>query len=930
MKSKFLKISAVVTAFAVATASGVLLAPTRLKADEDSPKGGCDGDHNGLNVWTKDTVFEPNSEDTESVKYYLTSPVELSEKIVIDKDVKVTICLNGNEITTANNSAAFYINEGGFLTICDCQKNEGIITPNSNNTRSNSNNTDEERKEGGAIYIKSGGHFIFEGGTISGFSVKENGGGVYNGGQFTMTGGVISGNSAEKGGGVYVASKDSHFTMTGGEICNNTVTHQGGGVYVSNASGSNLSGVFTMEGGTISNNTIEKTFSKKYEGETGGGVYTAGQFIMDNGKISGNEAIFQKNDSSTEKEHYYGGGVCVTNTSGSFELNGGDISDNKGDYGGGVYVDYGTFKMAEDSIAVISKNTGIEGGAGVGIGRDGTFTMNSGEISGNTTKGNGGGVYAKGTFTMNGGTIGTSENEGANTAKNGGGVYLTRESETSNGGEFTMKDGLILCNKTENDNGGGIYIHSGTLTMSGGTISNNTSKKNGGGVYQAGGKFTMEGGSSISGNTSHNGGGVFLSNGIFTMLGGSVLNNKATEFGCSIYMDEDKTNSKGEFLSGTLLLNGEVIIQTDKTSDDNSKSNVYLKTGKVITIGETFSRGDEKIGVHPENESTCVSHIPATKYANENTSQILENKGIKLKECFEADRDQEFIIYNEDEKDDIIRLKGYHSFDRSDFKETEDYKDWTNNKSQHWHECKNEGCLATDKKEKHDYTGKPCVYPTDNPESGHFQNCKDCNHPTDLAKHNYDEGKKTTETVIKEDAITTTIYTKYTCFDCHYSYTVSEITTTPIPATSESSPEDSSTSESSPEESSTSESTPEDSSTSESTPTGTTNPNGTEDPAKTSDPSQPSDPVVQPSNTTKPNQPVQPNDPAGNENNKPPETNNSETTIDPTNIDEDDPLGNNNLKDPNSPNPSTGLVITLAPLGTAAVTAVITSKRKKK
>ncbi|MDR3171973.1 MAG: zinc ribbon domain-containing protein, partial [Treponema sp.] len=37
--------------------------------------------------------------------------------------------------------------------------------------------------------------------------------------------------------------------------------------------------------------------------------------------------------------------------------------------------------------------------------KDGTFIMNGGSISGNSSEGNGGGVYVSGTFTMNGGTI---------------------------------------------------------------------------------------------------------------------------------------------------------------------------------------------------------------------------------------------------------------------------------------------------------------------------------------------------------------------------------------------------------------------------------------------------------------------------------------------------------------------------------------------
>ena len=192
------------------------------------------------------------------------------------------------------------------------------------------------------------------------------------------------------------------------------------------------------------------------------------------------------------------------------------------------------------------------------VGSSGTFTMNDGEISGNTassnTSGYGGGVYVDdGTFTMNGGKI------SGNTAKSsayadpvyGGGVYVTGTNAT-----FTMNGGEISDNTASSSHpaldyrsgstayGGGVYVGSGTFTMSGGKISCNTvsasgswnysSYSYGGGVYNCG-TFTMSGGE-ISGNTasasfsanspssySGYGGGVCMgSGGTFTKSGGTV------------------------------------------------------------------------------------------------------------------------------------------------------------------------------------------------------------------------------------------------------------------------------------------------------------------------------------------------------------------------------------------------------------------------
>ena len=89
-------------------------------------------------------------------------------------------------------------------------------------------------------YGASGATMTLEGGTISGNTASYNGGGVaVSTGDFTMSGGTIGGtklNTAKIGGGVYVDGPNSNFIMTGGTISGNTATQKGGGVYVSSIS----------------------------------------------------------------------------------------------------------------------------------------------------------------------------------------------------------------------------------------------------------------------------------------------------------------------------------------------------------------------------------------------------------------------------------------------------------------------------------------------------------------------------------------------------------------------------------------------------------------------------------------------------------------------------------------------------------------------
>ena len=177
-------------------------------------------------------------------------------------------------------------------------------------------------------------------------------------------------------------------------------------------------------------------------------------------------------------------------------------------------------------------------GGGVHI-ASGTFIMNGGEISDNTTLGanNGGGVHmAGGTFTMRGGEISD------NTAQAGGGVWLQGARSTQgfwneivySAVTFTMSGGII-ANNIASTTGGGVNIAAnGTFNMNGGTISGNTASMIGGGVHVDArtrfATFFMRSGV-ISGNhaAGTNGGGGIAMNGInvsqqaiFHMSGGVI------------------------------------------------------------------------------------------------------------------------------------------------------------------------------------------------------------------------------------------------------------------------------------------------------------------------------------------------------------------------------------------------------------------------
>jgi hypothetical protein len=231
-----------------------------------------------------------------------------------------------------------------------------------------------------------------------------------------------------------------------------------------------------------------------------------------------------------------------------------------GRYGGGVYVDGGTFTMSggavNDNRSYFSDNAPYENhteayGGGVYVSGDGTFIMNGGAVSGNTVTSNkyhtyGGGVYVdSGTFSMSGGAVNgnnaTVNNGGYNSY--GGGVGV------GDSGIFKISGGAVNGNNATNRSdamypyGGGVSVKGGSFIMSGGAISGNLAYNQGaacgGGVY-VDGTFTMSGGM-VNGNTVSGGppyyqsfgpisggaygGGVYVFGGAFSMSGGAVNGN---------------------------------------------------------------------------------------------------------------------------------------------------------------------------------------------------------------------------------------------------------------------------------------------------------------------------------------------------------------------------------------------------------------------
>ena len=171
-----------------------------------------------------------------------------------------------------------------------------------------------------------------------------------------------------------------------------------------------------------------------------------------------------------------------------------------------------------------------------------------------------------------------------------------------NSSSLTLDSGAVLRNNDSSRGDGGVSVSGATFNMTGGSITGNTARADdgGGGVYVGrNATFNMSDGS-ITGNNAAYGGGVYTVN-EFKMYGGSITGNNAYK------SDYISTFGGGVCVgSGIFTVSGEVTV-TDNTKGGtkgadgkftgDTKNNVYLPTGKTITIGTDKLSEGAQLGV---------------------------------------------------------------------------------------------------------------------------------------------------------------------------------------------------------------------------------------------------------------------------------------------------------------------------------------------
>lgn len=451
-------------------------------------------------------------------------------------------------------------------------------------------------EKGGGVYVKAEGNT-----TGDGTVVKTSA---------TVKSGNIWYNSAKQGGGIYLDKGEGIFTLEGenASVSHNTAT-EGGGIYLYKDPNLNQ--------GKIEQNTAD---------ENGGGMYISDCLVTLNPTA---EVTIRGNGAKN------GAGIYIHDSSPDDPV----TSDNLG--GSGDTGDPAAYDAITQASTPIDKRVGLSVGE---IGNDyngflnfidnraavsggavcvnkGHFYLHSDNIAiiGNKAEESGGGVAVlKGNFTMTKGSIG--EAAGANTAKNGGGVYVSD-------GEVWFKGGSVQYN--EATDGGGAYVTGGRIIMIDGSLNNNTATEKGGGAYAAG-NFRMLGGTvggEEGGNQAVDGGGVYVNEGNVYVIYGEITYNHASMDGGGFFISADKKDSDVLMLSGSLSYNtaeengGGMAVRSDNTTSSKIEVEIGCLMYHPVENGrpQPFSyAGDNKYGEYASFDNKEYKHesCPVVEHNN--------------------------------------------------------------------------------------------------------------------------------------------------------------------------------------------------------------------------------------------------------------------------------------------------------------------------
>ncbi len=230
----------------------------------------------------------------------------------------------------------------------------------------------------------------------------------------------------------------------------------------------------------------------------------------------------------------------------------------------------GRVVYATGSEAVTLENLTLTGGlgaAGGGIGNFGATLTLNNTVLHDCSADTGGGIYVE-----SGQLLLSGSQVLSNTANfDGGGIYVGQSTA-----RLTMTANSIVASNSANgpefwNGGGGLYIQYGSATLLDGEIRDNTAIRSGGGIFidEPTAVFTQTGGSRITHNTATHGGGIFVDYGRAALIAGEIVSNTASVAG-----------GGGYTYSGIVTLDGSAV--TANHADVGGGLFAYVEGGSIL------------------------------------------------------------------------------------------------------------------------------------------------------------------------------------------------------------------------------------------------------------------------------------------------------------------------------------------------------------
>ena len=528
---------------------------------------------------------------------------------------------------------------------------------------------------GGAFYTLSS-DVIFDGLTMTDKNTANVGGGFASSGsgRFTIrNGSTISNQTAPTGGAIYAIGS---LTLNDVTFSENVASLNGGAIYGE--------GEIIVESADFSNNESQGTNNNN----GGGAIYASGTLTLTDSIFSGNVsnqdggAVYGNNNEVTVTNSYFdsnsttrgnGGGVMLTNAS-TLTVTQSTFTNNKSGYDGGAF--YAQGETLEIEACYFEENQAAQHGGAVyfdqssGSPSNSHFSIITSMLRYNSAAGESGGGLHIATNTASIKRC-TFDNNVISGTGYGAGVYLDTtvvgESASNTIENCTFTSNIILNGNSSASGGGGLAVACEQTAITFCTFTMNDSTYKGGGIYVKTGKVTLSGTLAVGNNSN----GVYdvwvddsIESGGYNRIGVYGQGSGVTNFSSVTRNDSDVTGypsknwSKETFFTDneldvneisssvppvigstlttqerllTIMLNEEETLPTNERAtniipysarsrfpniDERGVTRILTSQSK-LDIGAVFFDGTRDNGGEDENDSYTISYIQMSGIPNE-------------------------------------------------------------------------------------------------------------------------------------------------------------------------------------------------------------------------------------------------------------------------------------------------------------------------